>query len=100
MCEEILAKITDRLAAVRAALIERYEWFTHGTHVDRFDNIKERGILLSDPRTREQTNRSPRHVVCLQPFPKRRFLPLPGPAFKLALHRDALPARIGVDLSF
>src|SRR6516164_1859387 len=96
------------MAAARAALIEDFSWFTHGSALANFDGIRTHGLRLSNPFTRDQltvVGGDPRQqpaasVICLQPFPKARFLPVPGPACKLALNWHALPERIGIDYSF
>ncbi len=96
------------MAAARTAVSETYAWFTHGSAVANFEKIKEHGLRLSNPYMRGQltelvedpAQQPSGSVICLQPFPKTRPLPVPGPACKLALNRDALPERIGIDYSF
>jgi hypothetical protein len=106
MDELVLVLLSPRgMATAHRVLTQNYAWFTHASHVRNFDLIREKGLLPANPGAEPpveviQSIASGGHIICLQVVPKLNYLPVPGPAFKLALPREVLPTRIGVDWSF
>jgi hypothetical protein len=97
----------DGMKEGHAAVIAAYEWFTHASKVDRFEEIKTKGLDLKNPGGTEEEvvhvlGNAGRHIVCLSVYPKRSNMLLNKGAalFKIALHRDALPVRVGIDSTF
>jgi hypothetical protein len=96
------------MAAARAALVDNYEWFTHASRMDAFERIKEEGLQPRNPGCPTPTEvgqilgSGSDNILCLQPYPKKGILNLArdAPLFKMAVSRDFLPRRIGVDWSF
>jgi hypothetical protein len=100
----------EGMAECCAALVGKYEWFTHGRGVDWYEDVKANGIAPRTPRNTLRVEEEPlaalgedgKRIVCLSPYPKTRpmHLHLGGMnAFKVALHRDDFPARPGLDWS-
>ena len=93
-------------AHVRRALTGSYAWFLHASHVDNFDLIREHGLLPRNPGMRappevqHAVGQEGSEIVCLRSIPTPNAMPVRGPAFMLALHRIALPERVGIDWSF
>jgi hypothetical protein len=90
-----------------AAVVAAYQWFTHASTVDQFEQIKAEGLGLRNPGGVEEEvvhvlGDAGRHIVCLSVYPKRSTMLInKGSAlFKMALHRDALPERVGMDSTF
>jgi hypothetical protein len=94
----------DGMDEGRAAVVGRHEWFTHAGLLRDFDLFKAGGLQLRNPQGVDplfaQLCRP--EIVCLSIFPKRNSIVLNkgGPMFKMAVHRDDLPDRIGIDCSF
>jgi hypothetical protein len=116
MREAMTSKIHERLLSPegmlvgRAAVVERYEWFIHATPLCKFPSIQATGL---EPRQPEASHpiaevlaarENGQKIVCLSPHPRRHPLLLnKGEGvrlFKVAVHRDDLPASVGVDWSF
>lgn len=97
----------DGMKEGHAAVVAVYEWFTHASTVDRFEQIKAEGLGLNNPGGAEEEvlhvlGEAGRHIVCLSLYPKTSVMHLNKGAalFKMAVHRDALPERIGMDSTF
>ena len=95
------------MAAGRAAVIDVFEWFTHASTIDRFEAIQTQGIVRGWPGGAEGRDeivatlgQEGLSIVCLSPYPKTipLFLNKGGASlFKMALNRDTIPARVGID---
>jgi hypothetical protein len=90
-----------------AAVVAAYEWFTHASSVDLFDKIKAEGLALRNPGGAEDEvlhvlGEAGRHIVCLSVYPKTSVMHLNKgkPLFKVALQRNDLPERVGIDSTF
>lgn len=98
------------MAECRAAVVAAYEWFTHARTVDQFENVKAKGIPLAWPEAAfppaellEALGKAGQNIICLSIFPKNSILHLDkghSSVFKMALQRDALPLRVGLDCTF
>lgn len=95
---------SEGMAEGRAAVAGRYEWFTHAGLLHDFDSFRAGGLQLRNPGGVEPlfAQLYGGEILCLSIFPKRIFIALNkgGPMFKMAVHRDDLPDRIGIDCSF
>jgi len=92
-----------------AAVVEQWEWFTHGAPQSAFSHIKEKGI---EPRWPDGSfdieeligarGRDGQAIVCLTPIPKTRSVSIckNEDVFVMAIHRDDLPREIGIDCTF
>jgi len=98
----------DGMTLVRAALVDNYEWFTHAARTRDFKDIQKGslrpripGCAVPSELTRV-IGASSENILCLQPYPKLRPMHLGKlePMFKMAISRDLLPERNGVDWSF
>jgi hypothetical protein len=97
------------MAAAHAVLISKYEWFVHATIMDVFTKVKGCGLQPRLPETGhswpeilQQLGCGGSNIICLSPYPRNQILLLNKggkSVFKLALHCDALPKRIGFDWS-
>jgi hypothetical protein len=97
------------MAAAHAVLISKYEWFVHATIADVFTKVKGCGLQPRLPETGhpwpevlQQLGCGGSNIICLSPYPRNQILLLNKggkSVFKLALHCDALPRRIGFDWS-
>jgi hypothetical protein len=100
----------EGMADGHAAVVAAYEWFTHASEVRHFERIKANGLLLGWPdgafdvaEIIEAYGRAGQNIICLSIFPKSSILLLnKGDAslFKVALPRDSLPPRVGIDCTF
>ena len=91
-------------------MIDVFEWFTHASTIDRFEAIQTQGIVRGWPGGAEGRDeivatlgQEGLSIVCLSPYPKTipLFLNKGGASlFKMALNRDTIPARVGIDLTF
>jgi hypothetical protein len=98
------------MAEGHAAVVAAYEWFTHASEVRHFQTVKKTGLQLAWPdgafdvaEIIDAYGRAGQNIICLSVYPKPSTLLLnKGGAslFKMALHRDALPARVGIDCTF
>src|SRR5471030_1050752 len=100
----------EGMADGHAAVVAAYEWFTHASEVRHFERIKANGLQLAWPdgafdvaEIIEAYGRAGQNIICVSIYPKPSILLLnKGGAslFKMALHRDALPPRVGIDCTF
>jgi hypothetical protein len=96
----------EGFAAARQALMASFDWFLHASHIRNFAAIRGHGLLPREPGMRappevvQALGRPGNEIVCLRPVPTSGVMPVGGPAFILALHQEALPARVGIDWSF
>jgi hypothetical protein len=101
------------MEAGRTAVVNKFEWFTHASCIGNFESIQRFGIKPSRPGDNGATfkgqdeieaflGRAGLDVVCLSPYPKSILLSLNkgDDMFKVALNRDSLPERVGIDCSY
>jgi hypothetical protein len=99
----------EGMAEGRAAVVGRWEWFTHGAPQSAFAEIKAKGIeprwpdgSFDIPELIDARGKTGQAIVCLSPIPKTRTIPICKNewAFVMAVHRDDLPQEIGIDCTF
>jgi hypothetical protein len=94
----------EGMAAGRAAVVGAFEWFTHVGLLSEFDSYKGTGLETRYPGGVETlfAELYGYDILCLSIFPKPTPLAIAKGVsmFKMAVHRDDLPRRVGIDCSF
>lgn len=98
--------LTD-LPAMRLALGQRFYWFCHVTLLGSADRIRQDGLIPKDDSTSPEVvtrhlGDLARNRICFSPFGAKSVGPpvQQGTKVCLAIAREALPARVGLDWSF
>lgn len=98
--DEILAD----MPSMRQALGQRFYWFCHVTLLDSVGSIRKTGLVPKADKdvVRHYIGGTASERICLSPFGAKSVGPpvQEGTKVCLAIAREALPARLGLDWSF
>lgn len=105
MNEELLTPAG--IASARALLLNKHEWFLHVKPIAQFDAIKAQGLqprhqgCAAKPEVIAALGDAAVNIICLRPKGTFDTTPRRGQTmYLMAVHRDDMPARLGLDWSY